>query len=131
MNLYIKIENGQPVDHPAIEENLIHAFRSIPSNFAPFNRVQRPDNLLTSPFQIAQCTYTLMDDGITWQDTWSAIQMTADEQAALIAQTQTNPPCPNITLDTTTLKWNPSTPMPTDGQTYKWNWSTGEWILKS
>jgi len=129
MNLYIQVENGHTVNHPAYENNLLQVFGLIPSNWSPFNRIQQPDNLLTSPFQTAQCTYTLSSDGVKWQDTWTAITMTSDEQADLIAQTQANPPGPNVTLNTTTLQWTPNTPKPTDGQNYYWNYQTGVWVV--
>jgi len=38
MKLYIKVENGQTVDHPVFEEQLILAFNCIPENYEPFNR---------------------------------------------------------------------------------------------
>ena len=42
MNLYIRVENGQPVNHPSLEENLIQAFGEVPSNWEPFVRVVPP-----------------------------------------------------------------------------------------
>ena len=33
MSLYIKIENGRAVDHPALEENLMKVYGAIPSNY--------------------------------------------------------------------------------------------------
>jgi len=129
MNLYIQIENGQPINHPAFEDNLIQAFGFIPSNWQPFIRVNQPDNLLTSPFQISKSTYTLSSDGVTWEDVWTAVEMTDAEKSALIAQTEANPPGPNVTLNTTTLQWTPNTAKPTDGQKYYWNYQTGEWVV--
>jgi hypothetical protein len=128
MNLYIQIENGQPVNHPAFEDNLMQAFGSIPSNWVPFNRIQQPTELLTSPFQTALCTYALSSDGVTWEDVWTAVEMTDAEKSALIAERQAKPPGPNVTLNTTTLFWEPNTPKPTDGQKYYWNYQTGAWV---
>ena len=42
MNLYIETNNGQTINHPAFEDNLIQAFGSIPEHFEPFVRVERP-----------------------------------------------------------------------------------------
>ena len=42
MNLYIQIENNQPINHPAFEENLLQAFGAIPAHWEPFVRVERP-----------------------------------------------------------------------------------------
>jgi hypothetical protein len=54
--------------------------------------------------------------------------MTAEEQAALIAERQANPPGPNVTLNTATLQWTPNTPKPTDGQKYYWDFQQGAWV---
>ena len=129
MALFLQIQNGQPVNHPVYDFNLIQAYGQIPQGWAMFNRVEQPAGLLTSPFQTAQCSYTLSSDGVTWQDTWTAVTMTADEQAALIAERQANPPGPNVTLNTETLQWKPNTEKPIDGQKYYWDWAKGEWAV--
>jgi len=129
MALFIQIQNGQPVNHPVYDFNLIQAFGTIPQGWAMFNRVEQPNGLLTSPFQKAVCTYGLSSDNVTWEDKWSAVEMTADEKAALIAETEAVPPGPNITLNTETLVWVPNTTKPTDGQKYLWDWSKGEWVV--
>ena len=129
MNLYIQIENGQPINHPAFEENLFQVFGEVPSNWSLFNRVQQPTGLITSPFQTAQCTYGLSSDGVTWEDVWTAVEMTDAEKSALIAERQANPPGPNVTLNITTLEWTPNTAKPTDGQKYYWDWTKGEWAV--
>jgi hypothetical protein len=83
MNLYIQIENGQPVNHPAIEENLIQVHGSIPENYAPFNRIQLHDaNLELGVYQNAAHSYSLSSDGVAWQDTWTAVDMTQEEKDA-------------------------------------------------
>jgi hypothetical protein len=129
MALFIQIQNGQPVDHPVYDWNLIQAYGQIPQGWAMFNRVQQPEGLITSPFQTAQCTYDLSSDGVTWEDVWTAVEMTDAEKSELIAQTEANPPGPNITLDTETLQWKPNTTKPNDGQKYYWNFSIGEWTV--
>ena len=66
MNLYIQTENGQPINHPAFEDNLIQAFGEVPAHWAPFNRIHQPTDLIPSPFFTANLTYGLADDGVTW-----------------------------------------------------------------
>ena len=130
-NLYIKIVDDQPYRNPVLESNLLQVFGSIPDGWAPFNRIQQPTDILTNPFQVAVNTYTLSSDGVTWQDTWTTRDMTADEKSALIASYQNNPPGPNMTLDTSTLQWSPNTPKPTDGQQYRWDLANGIWVIRS
>jgi hypothetical protein len=129
MNCYIKVINGQTVDHPVLMDNLFSVFGSIPEQYQPFYRIQQPANLLPSPFYKAQNTYVLGQDGVTWQDSWTAVEMTSDEQATLIAETQANPPGPNLTLNTTNLQWIPNTTKPDDGNKYYWNFQSGEWVV--
>lgn len=81
MKLYIKVENNQPLKHPAFEDNLIQAFGSIPAEWEPFTRVERPK------FN----TYQTMDSDIpvytkvngVWTDVWTVREMTAEEKAAV------------------------------------------------
>jgi len=89
-NLYIRIENNQAVDHPAIGENLIAAFGEIPSNWAPFKRIhpensEHYDNI--TDYHDHVCTYELDDDGITWKDVWS-LQDKSEEEIKEIKEKQ-------------------------------------------
>ena len=82
-NLYIKIENGQAVDHPAFEDHLIQAFGEVPSNWAPFKRIPEHEcelHHLLGHFQKVVCTYQLDDDGVTWKDVWTIQDMDEDER---------------------------------------------------
>lgn len=127
MALFLQIQDGKPVNHPVYDFNLIQAFGQIPQGWAMFNRVEQPAELIASPFQTAQCTYALSSDGVTWEDVWTAVEMSDAEKTALIEQTQANPPGPNVTLDTATLQWKPNTTKPADGQKYYWDWVRGAW----
>ena len=128
MALFIQIENGQPVNHPVYDFNLIQAFGTIPQGWAMFNRIEQPNGLITTPFQKAVCTYGLSSDNVTWEDKWSLVDMTADEKTALIAETEAHPPGPNVTLNTETLNWTPNIAKPTDGKKYIWDSLTGSWV---
>ena len=80
MNLFIQIENDQPKNHPALEDNLIQAFGSIPSNWEPFVRVVRPVVGVYQVLESEQPTYQKIDGD--WTDVWSVRDMTAEEKAA-------------------------------------------------
>ena len=79
MNLYIETNNGQTVNHPAFEENLIQAFGSIPEHWEAFVRVEKP---IPSLYQFVdeQPTYQKIND--VWTDVWNLRDMTAEEKAA-------------------------------------------------
>ena len=80
MNLYIQVENGQTVNHPAFEDNLIQAFGSVPANWEPFIRVERPVPGVYEVLESDMPTYQKVDG--TWTDVWSVRPMTDAEKAA-------------------------------------------------
>ena len=135
MRCYIRTADGQTVGNPVVAENMLQAFPDIdldnlPEGWAPFDRIQQPEDLLTSRTQVPICTYTLSSDGVTWQDTWTTREMTEEECSAAYAEKlAAGMPFPNLTLNASTLAWEPNTPMPTDGNTYRWKWVTGEWVV--
>jgi hypothetical protein len=84
MNLYIRLENGQPTGHPIILENLLAAYPeidpdNIPSIFAPFERVECPQ---VSHYEINEGAIYEWVDGIV-KDVWHIRPMTQEEKTAL------------------------------------------------
>lgn len=81
MNLFIKLENGQPFEHPILEENFILAFpdvdlTNLPEWVAPFERLEKP---AVGIFEV--------DEGVTYEfingvvkDVWHIRAMTDAEQ---------------------------------------------------
>ena len=80
MKLYIQIENGQPVNHPAFEDNLIQAFHQIPAHWEEFVRVERPVPGVYEVLESDQPVYSKVND--VWTDVWSLRPMTDVEKAA-------------------------------------------------
>ena len=80
MNLYIKIENGIPKNHPALENNLLQAFGLIPEHFQPFIRVERPSLLPYQIFNSEEPSYQKIND--IWTDVWDIRDMTQEEKLA-------------------------------------------------
>jgi len=79
MNLYIQIENGQPVNHPAFEDNLIEAFGAVPDHWEPFVRVERPVSDVYEILESTEPTYQKVNG--VWTDVWSLRPMTDEEKA--------------------------------------------------
>ena len=78
MKLYIEVENGQPVNHPILELNLVHIYDSvenIPEKYEPFNRI--PQNVSSTVLQRVVNTYE-KTDGV-WQDVWSVEDLVGEE----------------------------------------------------
>jgi len=85
MNLYIRIKDGQPFEHPILEENAHQAwpdvnFTLLPDWLARFRRIPQPtpDAMPVSVYQRAVCSYTRAADGF-WEDTWSVEDLNAGE----------------------------------------------------
>ena len=78
MKLYIEIENGQPKNHPAFEENLLQAFGKIPDRWVPFERIERPQLGVYDVFDQEEPVYQVVD-GI-YKDVWLVRPMTVEEK---------------------------------------------------
>ena len=77
MNIYIQIENGQPVNHPALEANLLQVFNMIPDNWEPFNRIERP---MCNVYEIVSEEPTYEKINEVWTDVWAVRDMTEEEK---------------------------------------------------
>lgn len=84
-NWYIQIdEQGNPVNHPMLEENLIDIYpNGIPKKYQPFMRIPTP---IPNVFQMVgdAPSYEKIND--IWQDVWPLIQKSTEEVAGIKAQ---------------------------------------------
>lgn len=80
MQLFIQIDNGQPVNHPAYSSNLVQAFGDVPPNWEPFLRVQKPTPGIYQILDSEEPTYQKVNG--TWTDVWALRDMTDIEKAA-------------------------------------------------
>ena len=81
MNLYIKTDgNGNTINHPAFEDNLLQAFGAIPEHWEPFNRIERPALNIYQTLDSEEPTYQKIDG--VWTDVWALRDMTAEEKSA-------------------------------------------------
>ena len=85
MNLYIRIKDGQPFEHPILEHNLRQAFpdvdtNNLPPEFARFERVERPVLGEHEVMASEMSTYELIDG--VYKDVWHKRDMTAEEKEA-------------------------------------------------
>ena len=83
-SLYIQVENGEPVNHPALESNLLDAFGSIPSNWEPFIRKYKPEVDTANTFQIVEESPVYTKQGNNWEDVWIVRDMTQEEKDAWV-----------------------------------------------
>jgi hypothetical protein len=132
MNLYIQIENGQTINHPAFEDNLIQAFGSIPTNWEPFTRVDMPVPTVYQVLDSTEPTYQKVNG--VWTDVWALRDMTDAEKTAKqqsVKDAWNEKPRPNLTawtFDETTCSYKAPIPKPNDGKQYFWQGTTNTWV---
>jgi hypothetical protein len=133
MKLFIRIVDGQPFEHPILEDNFRQAFPDIdvdnlPSEFARFERVPRPSPVYA----------TLNDDKPTYQwvdgivkDVWDVTPMTpqeiTDKQNA-VKTAWANYPFKSWVFNEEICKFEAPTPRPDDNKAYFWDESTTSWV---
>jgi hypothetical protein len=83
MELYIRIVNSQPFEHPILGDNFRQAFpnvdvNNLPLEFAKFERIEQP---ILSVFEVSEGVTYEWVDGIV-KDVWHKRDMTAEEKGA-------------------------------------------------
>ena len=141
MRLYIQTENGQTVNHPALEDNLIAAFGGVPDHWKPFVRVEPPTLGVYEALESEQPAYRMVDG--VWTDVWSVRPMSDEEKVAthqariekLLALWGLNPNASNFTawvleedIDTAIIKMVPPIPKPVEeGKIFHWSGADNNW----
>lgn len=136
-DLYIKVENGLPINHPAFKANLIDAFGVLPDDWEPFIRVSDPTRNDTSIVLEHPDPVYRKIDGV-WRDVWYTRPKTEEDYAAekavkldsVRAIWANRPYAHNFTawvLNEEKLQYEPPFPKPTDGKFYRWSGPNNNW----
>lgn len=133
MELYIRIKNGQPFEHPILGDNFRQAFpdvdtNNLPPTFAKFTRVPEP---LLGVYELCEgCTYEKQPDG-SYIDVHHVRAMTEEEkiekQNKVKADWAENG-FASWVFNEETCGFDAPTPYPTDGNAYQWNEETTAWV---
>jgi hypothetical protein len=144
MKLYIQIENGQPVNHPAFEQNLVEVFGSIPENWEPFNRIERP---MCDVYQVVSEEPVYEKINEIWTDVWTIRDMTEEEEEKINKQKEldeaskqavkdfwaTLPNRENFSswvFDEEIGQYLPPIPRPTEGD-FRWDGALNSWVPRT
>ena len=134
MKLYIETQNGQPINHPAFEDNLLQAFHEIPEHWEEFVRVERPVPAVYQALESEEPTYEKVDG--VWTDVWALRDLTAEEktakQQAVIDAFNAREQAENWsawTLDEATCTFQPPIPRPepVEGKLVFWSGADNNW----
>jgi hypothetical protein len=133
MNLYIQLENGEPVNHPILEDNLRQAFpemdlNNLPETFARFERVPGSG---VGVYEVNEgITYEWVD-GIV-KDVHHVRAMTPEErtvkQDAVKTEWQRIGGFASWIFNEEKCRFEPPSPYPEDGKIYVWDESTTSWV---
>lgn len=133
MELFIRLKDGQPFEHPIFSDNFRQAFpnvdtNNLPKEFAKFVRVQAP---VLGPYEKNQTVSYQLVDGV-YTDVFTCEQMTAEEIASKQQTAKdewvANNGFASWTFNETTCIFEAPTPYPTDGKFYRWDEPTLAWI---
>lgn len=133
MNFYIELVDGQPVNHPIAEDNLIQAFphldlANLPANFAKFKRIEKP---VIGIYEVYEGVLYKWENGV-FQDSYQIRNMTDKE--VLEKQNQVKSDWESIgfaswIFNEETCWFDPPIPYPNDGNAYIWNEDLQTWDL--
>lgn len=133
MKLFIRIKDGQPFEHPILEDNFKQAFpkvniNNLPLEFATFQRIEQP---LINVYEVYEgVTYEWDND--TVKDVHHVREMTNEEkiekQNQVKDQWTQDGGFASWTFDEETCSFVPPTPRPNDGNRYIWDEESLSWV---
>lgn len=132
MELFIRVKDGMPFEHPITGDNFRDAFpdvdiNNLPIEFAKFERIARP--YAAGVYQVEEVSYQWADGVI--KDVWSARDMTEAERQEKINDVKNSwipSKFPSWSFDESLCMYVPPTPAPTDNKQYRWDEPTLTWI---
>lgn len=133
MELYIRIKNGRPFEHPIFGDNFRQAFPDVDTNnlpplFARFTRVEHP---IVGVYEVYEGVTYEWDGGIV-KDVHHVRPMTEQEKAAKQQAVKDNWAANGFaswTFNEATCAFVPPIPYPQDGKRYRWDEPTTSWVL--
>jgi hypothetical protein len=132
MNLYIQLQNGEPVNHPILEDNLRQAFPEMDLNNLPetFARFERVPVAVLGVYEVNEgLTYDWVD-GIV-KDVHHVRAMTTEERTAKQNATKEEWQTRGFAswiFNEEKCAFEAPVPYPEDGKFYVWDEPTTAWV---
>lgn len=132
MELFIRIQNGQPFEHPIFGDNFCQAFPNIdpdnlPDSFAKFVRIETP---VAGVYEVYEgVTYEWQDGSVTdvhHVRAMTAGEITAKQDAVKASWAETG--FSSWVFDENICAFKAPTTYPTDGKMYRWDEDTTSWV---
>jgi len=137
MKLYIKLQDGNPIDHPMTHDNFVQAFpeidtNNLPEDYIEFVRVPYPTNL--DLYEVYDGVHYEIIDGVC-KDVHTVREMTDEERTAKQNQVKEDwaeNGYPSWIFDERTCSFeSPLGSPPPDGKAYVWDEATVSWVEAS
>ncbi len=134
MELFIRIVDGQPIEHPILGDNFRQAFpdidtENLPPNFAKFVRVDVPD---MGPYEIHEGSQYGWKDGVI-TDIHQIREMTEEEkiekQNKIKLEWLNSNGFKSWIFNEEICEYQPPVPKPNDGNLYYWNERDVKWEI--
>lgn len=132
--LYIKIKDGQPFEHPIVEDNLIAAFpevdiNNLPASFAPFEKTEIPSVGVYETYKgsVYQWEGNIVKE-VHLVETMSEEEKTA-KQNEVKELWYFRPGWNSWIFNEELCIFEPPIPYPNDGKMYIWEEALQEWKL--
>ena len=133
LELYIRIKDGQPFEHPILADNFREAFpdvdtNNLPEGFARFVRVAPP---AIGPYELyGGCSYELINGVYT--DVHNVESMTPEQIEEKKTQRKdqwtANGGFASWIFNDEICEHEPPIPYPNDGKNYRWDEPTTSWV---
>jgi hypothetical protein len=132
MNLYIQLENGEPVNHPIVEENFVQAFpeidlNNLPNNYARFERVPAP---AIGVYEVSEGSTYEWVNGVV-KDVHHVRAMTLEERTAkqnALKEHWKTRGLDSWVFDEESCTYQPPIPYPDESKLFHWDEATLSWI---
>lgn len=130
MELFIRIKDGQPFEHPIFGDNFREVFTHVDVNNLPegFARFERKEATPVGVYEVDEgVTYELIDGVYTdvfHRRAMTEVEKTAKQDAIKSGWTGFT----SWVFDEQTCSFKPPVAMPDDGKRYTWDEATTNWI---
>jgi hypothetical protein len=133
MELFIRIKDGQPFEHPIMENNFREAFpevdtNNLPAEFARFVRIEPPT---VGPYEKSRTVSYQLVNGM-YTDVYVCEQLSeahiAIKQQGTKNMWAANNGFASWVFNEATCDFEAPVPKPNDGKFYRWNEPTTSWI---
>lgn len=131
MELFIRLKNGKPFEHPILGDNFREAFPHVDTNNLPdwaarFERVEPPS---VGTYEVYEGVVYEWSGSIV-KDVHRVRPMTPEEKAAKqesVKASWSETGFPSWTFDEASCSFQPPIPFPQDGEIYRWDEPTQSW----